>query len=111
MKKVGILLTMLLLLMGCSESETFESGDLIILNKSIDGADTIDDWNDTMEVARETGVFHTGGAINMMFKGNTVMVVKEDKERGMVLVQLMDGSDEDSRLWTPIEDLKSARSK
>lgn len=75
------------------------------------GGETIDDWNEIIKEAESTGVFSGGGAIQPIFKGDTVMVVKEDEERGMVLIQKMDGLDEDTKWWTPVEDLALAKGK
>lgn len=90
----------------------YGEGDKLTLTDSIYGAETIHDWEEMMEEVKETGVFTTGNhSTDILIEGYDVKIVEISKKDKMILVQLLDGSDEGETLWVPEADLASNSEK
>ncbi|MEC1404196.1 hypothetical protein [Bacillus subtilis] len=97
-KRLILFLSICMLLTGCGHEE----GDLFILKETTQGSDTIDSYQAAIKEAKTDGTFDVDGDyINTLFKGDTVMYIKEDKNKGYTQVQMMDGLDEDTKWWIP----------
>jgi hypothetical protein len=106
MKKFIPIFVSLGLLAGCGG---LKEGDSFTLKDTVYGASTINDWNEAVEESNEDGTFDTDGVtVNSLIEDYKVKVVEISKKDKMVLVQLMEGSDEGTKWWVPQVDLEAA---
>ncbi|MEK5500434.1 hypothetical protein [Bacillus sp. FSL M8-0168] len=90
----------------------YEEGDKLTLTDTIIGADTIHDWKEAIRESQEDGTLDTDGVtINSLFEDYDVKVIEVSKKDKMVLVQLLDGSDEGTKWWVPEADLANNSEK
>lgn len=98
---VGILLS------GCG----YKEGDTFIVKENITGGKSIEAYQEAVEEANKDGTLDVGGDIQSVFKGDKVMFLEENKDKGFVLVQYLDGAYEDEQVWIPEEVFKYAVEK
>lgn len=88
----------------------YGEGDKLTLTDSVIGYDTINDFEEQL-VDTDGEIDVDGDTINMLFEDYDVKVIEVSKKDKMVLVQMLDGSDEGTKWWVPEADLASNSEK
>lgn len=105
-KLINSLVVAATLLTAC---EGYQEGDKLTLKDTISGSSTINDYKEAIAESKEDGTFNTDGVtINSLFEDYEVKVIEVSDKDDMVLIQLLDGSDEGTKWWVFEEDLNRA---
>ncbi|MDQ0972424.1 hypothetical protein QFZ31_002302 [Neobacillus niacini] len=106
-KLVSVLALTAIVLSACGG---YEEGEKLTLTDSIIGYDTIHDFEEQLKDT-DGEIDVDGETINMLFEDYDVKVIEVSKKDKMVLVQMLDGSDEGTEWWVPEADLQNNTKK
>ncbi|MGG3920429.1 hypothetical protein ABEV41_00515 [Geobacillus thermodenitrificans] len=108
MRLIIMLLLSSILLVGCDSD--YKVGDKITLKESIMGSHTIHDFKEMIKKARKGDKISVDGVnYNILFEDSKIKVVKVSEKDNMILVKLLNGSDEGTEWWVSKGDLNRAK--
>ncbi len=107
LKVIGSLLLCILLLSACGG---YKEGQEYILKDNIIAYGSPEDYQDQLEDT-DGEINVDGETINMLFEDYSIKIVDADKKNKLILVEILDGSDEGSQWWVPLNDFKQYTEK